>query len=105
MGNMHGWGGPLPDSWHAQKLALQHKILTRMRALGMIPVLPAFAGYVPDAIMRVFPTANVTHMRDWGRFSSPYCWLVKCVFLWYRMGRNVGIFGLDETRYVRNVMI
>ena len=76
MGNMHGWGGPLPASWHVKQVELQHKILDRMRAFGMLPVLPAFAGYVPDAISRLFPQANVTHMRDWGRFSSPYCWCV-----------------------------
>jgi len=76
MGNMHGWGGPLPDSWYIYQMSLQHKILDRMRAFGMTPVLPAFAGYVPDAIARVFPSANVTQMRDWGRFSPPYCWWV-----------------------------
>ena len=52
MGNIRGWGGPLPDSWYTGQLALQHKILARMRALGMIPVLPAFAGHVPDGIQR-----------------------------------------------------
>jgi len=77
MGNMHGWGGPLPDSWHSQQVVLQHKILARMRVLGMTPVLPAFAGYVPDAIVRVYPSAKVTHMRDWGRLSAPYCWSVN----------------------------
>jgi len=80
MGNMHGWGGPLPDSWRTLQVALQHKILSRMRALGMIPVLPAFAGYVPDAIRRVFPSARVTPMRAWGRFNPPYCWCVNVFF-------------------------
>jgi len=78
---MHGWGGPLPDSWHIHQVALQHKILARMRAFGMVPIVPAFAGYVPDAITRVFPSAKVTRMRDWGRFSAPYCWYdsVLCI--------------------------
>ncbi len=52
MGNMEGWGGPLTSSWHKQQVALQHKILERMRNLGMIPILPAFAGHVPKAIKR-----------------------------------------------------
>ena len=77
MGNMHGWGGPLPESWHIERVALQHKILARMRAFGMLPVLPAFAGYVPDAIIRLFPKANVTHMSDWAGFRAPYCWFVN----------------------------
>ena len=52
MGNMHGWGGPLPQSWIDDQLALQLKILTRMRGLGMIPVLPGFAGHVPISITK-----------------------------------------------------
>jgi hypothetical protein len=49
MGNMHGWGGPITQSWIDDQLILQHKILDRMRSLGMVPVLPGFAGHVPEA--------------------------------------------------------
>ncbi|XP_033636644.1 alpha-N-acetylglucosaminidase-like [Asterias rubens] len=76
MGNMKGWGGPLTPSWHANQLQLQHQILTRMRELGMTPVLPAFGGHVPDAITRLFPNAKVTTMTKWGHFVSEdpkYC--------------------------------
>jgi len=59
MGNIHGWGGPLPDSWKQNQLALQHKILQRMRSLGMIPVLPGFAGHVPAAITKLYPQVRV----------------------------------------------
>lgn len=52
MGNIRGWGGPLPQSWHQQSLILQKQILARMRELGIIPVLPAFAGHVPRAFKR-----------------------------------------------------
>jgi hypothetical protein len=52
MGNIRAFGGPLPDSWHTQSLALQHRILQHMRNLGIIPVLPAFAGHVPRAFKR-----------------------------------------------------
>ena len=52
MGNMRGFGGPLPDSWHNQSLSLQHRILQHMRNLGIVPVLPAFAGHVPRAFKR-----------------------------------------------------
>jgi hypothetical protein len=37
MANMHGWGGPLPQSWLDDQLALQKKILSRMYAFGMFP--------------------------------------------------------------------
>ena len=52
MGNINGWGGPLPQGWILRKLVLQHKILQRMRDFGMIPVLPGFSGHVPQAITR-----------------------------------------------------
>ncbi|KAH9515418.1 hypothetical protein Btru_014406 [Bulinus truncatus] len=72
MGNIQGWGGPLPQMWITNKLVLQHKILDRMRSLGIIPVLPAFAGHVPKAIKRVYPQANVTRLGNWANFNSTY---------------------------------
>uniref|UniRef100_H0VHA4 Alpha-N-acetylglucosaminidase n=1 Tax=Cavia porcellus TaxID=10141 RepID=H0VHA4_CAVPO len=77
MGNLHGWGGPLPRTWHLKQLSLQHQILDRMRALGMTPVLPAFAGHVPKAIGRVFPQVNITQLGSWGHFNCSY----SCSFL------------------------
>ncbi|PNJ07126.1 NAGLU isoform 2, partial [Pongo abelii] len=50
MGNLHSWDGPLPPSWHIKQLYLQHRVLDRMRSFGMTPVLPAFAGHVPEAV-------------------------------------------------------
>ncbi|XP_035699107.1 alpha-N-acetylglucosaminidase-like [Branchiostoma floridae] len=76
MGNIRGWGGPLPQSWHQNQLELQHKILARMRNFGMIPVLPGFAGHVPAAITRLYPNASVSRLQ-WGRFEDPYC----CTYL------------------------
>lgn len=54
MGNLQKWGGPLSISWMNNQLALQHKILSRMRSLGMIPVLPAFSGFIPYAITQLY---------------------------------------------------
>ena len=76
MGNMHRWGGPLSDAWHSQQVDLQHKILDRMRSFGMIPVLPAFGGYVPQSLNRIFPNVSLSRRQDWGRFNSTYCWQV-----------------------------
>ncbi|CAD5123242.1 DgyrCDS11599 [Dimorphilus gyrociliatus] len=73
MGNMKGWGGPLSRQWHATQVSLQHRILNRMRSLGMIPILPAFAGHVPDSFTRIYPHANVSKLSDWGGFDSKYC--------------------------------
>jgi alpha-N-acetylglucosaminidase len=73
MGNIDGWGGPLQNpSWYQTQLALQHKILQRMRSFGMIPVLPTFAGHIPKALMRIFPNASISILSHWGHFSPPY---------------------------------
>ena len=73
MGNMRGFGGPLPPSWHEKSIRLQHQILQRMRNLGIIPVAPAFAGYVPRAFSRLFPQVNVTNASCWNHFADKYC--------------------------------
>jgi alpha-N-acetylglucosaminidase len=33
-----------------------------MRAIGMTPVLPAFGGWVPTALMELFPLANISRV-------------------------------------------
>ncbi|KOX75831.1 Alpha-N-acetylglucosaminidase, partial [Melipona quadrifasciata] len=73
MGNIRGFGGPLTPTWHEKSLRLQHRIVQRMRELGIIPVLPAFAGHVPRAFPRLFPNVNVTKSTAWNQFSDKYC--------------------------------
>ncbi len=70
MGNFQSWSGPLTENWHKYQALLQTQILKRMRDLGMIPVLPAFAGHVPKNITRVFPTAKVERLSDWMYFPG-----------------------------------
>lgn len=72
MGNIHTWGGPLSSSWMQKQLSLQHKIVERMRSLGMITVLPAFAGHIPQGLLRVFPKINVTRLGGWSNFNCTY---------------------------------
>ena len=74
MGNIEGYRAPLQPSWIEKKHALQVRILARMRALGMKPVLPAFAGYVPKAFAELHPTAKIYRMRAWEGFHETY-WL------------------------------
>lgn len=38
MGNISEVDRPLPNAWHKEQIKLQHKILDRMRALGMKPI-------------------------------------------------------------------
>jgi alpha-N-acetylglucosaminidase len=58
MGNVNNFDGPLPQHWIDEKRILQGKILDRMRDLGMKPVAPAFAGFVPQGFKRVNPAAE-----------------------------------------------
>jgi alpha-N-acetylglucosaminidase len=59
MGNLDGWGGPLPLRWMQTHNELEQKILKRERELGMKPVLPAFTGHVPAAFKKKFPNAKL----------------------------------------------
>ena len=72
MGNLDGFGGPLPDIWFEEQEALQKKILERQRALGMRPVLPAFTGHVPEQILKYFPDAKITQLNSWGGFKGAF---------------------------------
>ena len=71
MGNLDGWGGPLPLSWMKSHEALQKKILARQRELGMTPVLPAFTGHVPPAFRQRFPHALLKQTK-WVGFPQVF---------------------------------
>ncbi|XP_063404456.1 alpha-N-acetylglucosaminidase-like isoform X3 [Mytilus trossulus] len=98
MGNMRGWGGPITQTWLNDQLILQHKILDRMRALGMIPVLPGFAGHVPEALSRIHPKANISQLGDWAGFSKKFC----CTYLLDfgdPLFKEIGVSFIKEMEY------
>ena len=68
MGNLNAFDGPLDSEWHEDQIALQHKILDKMRSLGMEPVAPAFAGFVPPAFMAKHPEIKANQLT-WGGFD------------------------------------
>lgn len=72
MSNIDHWDGPLPQSWLNNQFELQKKIVQRERELGMKPVLPAFAGHVPEILKTKYPNAKITSLGDWSGFSSKY---------------------------------
>lgn len=59
MGNLDGWGGPLPQDFMDKHEQLQKNILLAERSLGMTPVLPAFTGHVPPTFEQKFPEAKI----------------------------------------------
>ncbi len=70
MGNINAHDGPLPQSYIDNSRLLQRRILARMEELGMHPVVPAFAGFVPPAFRGRFPDEPVFEMKPWAGFGS-----------------------------------
>ncbi|AQT68080.1 putative Fe-S protein [Anaerohalosphaera lusitana] len=72
MGNLEGWGGPLPQDWINEHVVLQKKILARMRELEIEPVMPAFYGMVPNKLREKYPSADIRSQGGWaGGFKRP----------------------------------
>lgn len=71
MANMQSFGGPLPQSWFAQRTELARKIHDRMEVYGITPVFPGFAGQVPDTFAAKNPQAQVIDQGDWVGFVRP----------------------------------
>lgn len=72
MGNLDGWGGPLPLKWMESHKTLQQQIVKRERELGMKPVLPAFTGHVPAAFKKKFPKAQLKATNWTNGFGDTY---------------------------------
>jgi len=47
MGNLQKHAGPLSQRWHQSQFELAQQIVQRMSDIGIIPVLPAFTGFMP----------------------------------------------------------
>lgn len=65
MGNLVQWDGPVPESFFNKQIALTHRMLGRMKALNMTPIVHAFAGFVPKGIQRAYPKVEVRKL-GWG---------------------------------------
>jgi len=72
MGNVNKHGGPLSNEWMENQKVLQHKILTRMRELGMQPIAPAFSGFVPPSFAQKFPGQKIIKNSNWGNFPDGF---------------------------------
>ena len=72
MGNIKKWAGPLSKSWCLSQRDLQINILARSRQLGMLSVLPGFAGHVPDALVTLYPGHKFIQTTTWGDFNDTY---------------------------------
>jgi len=70
MGNVYGFGGPIPMSFIDSQAVLQKKIVAREMELGMIPVTPGFCGFVPNSFPQKFPNSKVIHPSSWLGFPQ-----------------------------------
>lgn len=70
MNNLEGWGGPNSDRWYEDRVALQKKILKRMRDYGMRPVLPGYSGMLPHDAGQKLGWA-ITDPGKWNGFNRP----------------------------------
>lgn len=71
MANLSGFGGPVHDSWFAERTELARKNQLIMRKLGMQPVLQGYSGMVPVDINEKDPTAQVIKQGVWCSFQRP----------------------------------
>lgn len=77
MCNLDSWQSPLPKEWLEEQAELQKRIITRERELSMRPVLPGFAGHVPEAFAKRYPDAITTTVSEWGGFPAEF----RCTYL------------------------
>jgi len=70
MGNIQGWGGPMPQSQIDSRRALVQKMLGRMLSLGIQPVMPGFFGMVPSTL-KDKTKAHIITQGNWGAFTRP----------------------------------
>lgn len=73
MGNLRGFAGPLSKSFKLWSSTLQKQLIAQFRDLGMAFALPAFAGHVPRAFLRIYPNSSYTPMVQWNKFPSEFC--------------------------------
>ncbi len=72
MGNIDGMAGPLPQTWVDNQKKLQKKILERERSFGMKPVLQAFTGHIPKAVIDKNPELKYIKTTDWAGMPGTY---------------------------------
>ncbi|MEU9100816.1 alpha-N-acetylglucosaminidase [Streptomyces sp. NPDC048361] len=69
--NMSGFGGPLTQQLLDERAELAIRVVTRLRELGMSPVLPGYFGTVPPGFADRDPDARVVPQGVWGGFPRP----------------------------------
>lgn len=74
MGNMCCFGGPISRALLAKRARSARQIVSRLRELGITPVLPGYYGMVPADFAKLHPEAHIVSQGDWNGFARP-AWL------------------------------
>lgn len=69
--NMSAFGGPVSAEMFARRTALAQRIVGRLRALGMTPVLPGYFGTMPPGLAAKQPGAALVPQGEWVGFARP----------------------------------
>ncbi len=78
MANLSGFGGPVHDSWFAERTELARKNHLKMRKLGMYPVLQGYSGMVPNDICKHDENAEIILQGTWCSFERPTMLRTTC---------------------------
>jgi alpha-N-acetylglucosaminidase len=71
MGNLCCFDGPISKKLMQKRALSARQIITRLRELGITPVLPGFYGIVPADFQKKFPSAHVLAQGEWAGFTRP----------------------------------
>ena len=94
MTNIDKWAGPLPMSYIDGQMELQKQILQRARALSMKPILPSFAGHVPQIFDTVQPNAKIIPIKaGWAG--------VDAIYSTYFLDPNDPLFADVQLRFLK----
>lgn len=71
MGNLCCYNGPISPQLMQRRATSAKQIITRLRGLGITPVLPGFYGVVPKSFKTKFPRSHVIPQGEWAGFERP----------------------------------
>ncbi|NUR62842.1 MAG: alpha-N-acetylglucosaminidase [Catenulispora sp.] len=71
LANLSSVGGPVSGDVRQAGVDLVRRIVARLRELGLVPVLPGYAGQVPDGFAGRNPGASVIAQGDWNGYQRP----------------------------------
>ncbi len=71
MGNLCCFNGPISRELMQKRASSARRVIARLRALGITPVLPGFYGIVPADFQGKFPGAHVVEQGEWAGFLRP----------------------------------